>query len=154
MIFFVSYIIKFLKNLKTLNWNNTRGVIIENQLTREISSTGDTREYKYECKVKYRYKPRGLNKEIIGYRILPSILIGNYEDNLGFSKTLKIGTELKVYYNPKKVEQSCLIKGQNYAYKIVLTLGFICLFFGLLVYFSTTKEKLETEILNKIEIVK
>lgn len=146
-------LIQFFKNQKTLNWISTKGVIIENQLIRKISNTNDNIDYTYECQVKYKYKPRGMNNEIIGNRILPFILIGNYKDNLEFNKTLKIGTELKVHYNPKKVEECCLIKGQNYAYKIILTLGFICLFFGLIVYFSKTKEKTEIEILNKIEII-
>lgn len=146
-------LIQFFKNKETLNWKSTKGIITENQLIRKILDTNDNIDFTYECQVKYKYKPRGMSTDIIGNRILPFILIGNYEDNLEFNKTLKIGTELRVYYNPKKIEQCCLIKGQNFAYKIILTLGFICLFFGLISYYSQTKEKTQIEILNKIKVI-
>src|SRR5690606_39327556 len=130
---------QYVQNLKTSNREQTRGKIIKSQIVRtsiDIES-GDT----YNCQVEYKYKPKSTDEEILGNRILPFISIGNYTDNLKIHKKLKIGAELKVFYNPQNISQSCLIKGQNFVYKVVLITGIMCLLFGLLMLnFSTQNE--------------
>lgn len=150
IIIIVKAIILYIKNFRTLNWKKTKGIIIKNNLVKKKSNLHKIDSF--ECEIEYKYIIIG-SKEIIGNMILPFVTTTDYTRSLEFNKKLKIGTVLKVFYNPKNNKQSCLIKGQHHTSKILFTMGLICLILGLLLYLGTNKEKAQIEILNKIEII-
>lgn len=141
---------EYYRSKKTTNWISTKGEILKSQLIRNLSDieTGET----YECRVEYKYKVKSTGKFLIGNRILPFTSIGNYSDNLKIYEKLKPETKITVFYNPKKIRQSCLINDKNFLYKIILTLGILCLLFGLIMSYFSKNEKGIYE-LNKIEVI-
>lgn len=141
---------EYFRAFKTANWDVTTGEILKSQLVR--TSQNRESDDMYECQVEYKYKPKSNIKYLTGNRILPFTSIGNYSDNLKMYEKLKKGVKIKVFYNPNKTYQSCLIRGKVFIYKAILILGILFLVFGITMFYFSNKEQQSNE-LNEIEII-
>lgn len=139
------------KSQGTLNWHSTTGIIVTNKLVRLITTADMGR--RYECQVTYKYNTGSNNNSFVGNRILPNLTISNYNENLNLHNKLKIGQKVKVFYNPSNLKEACLIKHENYLYKIPLAIGILFLVIGMSFAFFDINSTEVLEKIKKIEIV-
>lgn len=114
---------------ETTNYHNTEGIILEN----EIRWTGDItiRESNFYLHLRYSYTaPDGLAKIGTYTYLYDTDLDSDRREN--FVKQYPVGSQIKVFYNPKIPEISCLYQGFKggidwYLYTEIIDLLFILL---------------------------
>lgn len=115
-------------------WKQTIGVITQSELKESISFDSDNGiSIIYRVNFEYTYMPDDKKEKIIGKQLFPYVNVWSTckREHLLILDKLKNGTKIKVYYNPNNLSQSCLLVGQNYQVRFLVSIGLAFIVFAI-----------------------
>jgi len=143
-------ILKYL-DVKAKKWHTTFGEIISSKVRRSTGSENNS--YIYKCDFTYIYKPKGFLKELKGDKLFRGVNVSSSRKNehLNICEKLKVGTQVRVYYNPSNPKKSCLVVGKNYHLNFLIAVGLFFMFLGLGIFLIENNEMLR--VIDSINII-
>jgi len=160
VLFIILGFINIMQSIESINWIETDGIIIESQFLkkRELHSDESGGSYMvYQSVFKYQYQPKNSDKKFIGtklFRINSNGWTTSREEQYSIFKKLQKGAKIKVYYNPKNIVKSCLIKGINHYIFYTFIIGILLIGLGIGIYFQELYSNGLMLLLDKVESTK
>ncbi|MBQ4915335.1 DUF3592 domain-containing protein [Maribacter sp. MMG018] len=142
----------YILDMGSKKWHRTIGTITHSEIKERTMKDSDGRkEVSYRPDLEYVYHLNGQENKIIGKKLFPyfEFWSPNKKEIKAISDKLKKGTQVNVFYHPKKPTKSCLIVGHNYYVHYAISAGMFFMAIALVIWIYELSEDL-TLVLDQI----